>query len=51
MFIELVNNRGTKYLRLVHGYYTKTKNGKMSSNKKVICSIGPLARFDDGEPD
>lgn len=51
MFIELVKNRNVDYLRLVESFATKTKSGKLSSNKRVIFNIGPLSRFDDGKPD
>lgn len=51
MFIEIVKNNGTDYLRLVRSIRVTNKNGYKVSQKKVISSIGPLARFDDGLPD
>ena len=51
MFIECVKNNGIPYLRLVQGVRVTNKDGYRSSRKKVILSIGPLSRFDDGLPD
>ena len=51
MFVEVVQNNGNKYLRLVQSVRVTNKNGYKVSQKKVIKNIGPLARFDDGEPD
>ncbi|MDD4157371.1 MAG: IS1634 family transposase [Candidatus Cloacimonetes bacterium] len=50
MFVEKVNNNGTDYLRLVENVAVTRKSGKKGYNKKVILSIGPLSRFDDGKP-
>lgn len=51
MFIECIKNNGTDYLRLVKGVRVTNKKGIRTSQKKVILSIGPLSRFDDGQPD
>lgn len=51
MFIECVKNNGIDYLRLVQGVRVTNKNGYRTSQKKLILSIGPLSRFDDGQPD
>ena len=51
MFVEVVQNNGNKYLRLVQSVRITNKDGYKVSQKKVIKNIGPLARFDDGEPD
>ena len=51
MFIEKIKNNGKDYLRLVHAVRKPNKNGDMVSTKKVILNIGPLDRFDDGQPD
>ena len=51
MFIEVVQNNGNKYLRLVQSVRVTNKDGYKVSQKKVIKNIGPLSRFDDGEPD
>jgi len=49
MFIECVKNNGTDYLRLVEGY-SFTENGKKKYRRRVVQNIGPLTRFDDGNP-
>lgn len=51
MFIEMVKNSGKDYLRLVESVRVRNKNGYKVSQKKVILNIGPLSRFDDGQPD
>ena len=51
MFIEAVQNNGKKYLRLVQSVRITNKSGYKVSQKKVILNIGPLDRFDDGQPD
>ncbi len=51
MFIECIKNNGVPYLRLVQGVRVTNKDGYRTSQKKVILSIGPLSRFDDGQPD
>lgn len=51
MFVECVKNNGIPYLRLVEGIRVTNKNGDRTSQKKLILSIGPLSRFDDGQPD
>lgn len=51
MFIECVKNNGIPYLRLVKGVRVTNKNGYRTSQKKVVFSIGPLSRYDDGQPD
>ena len=50
MFVEKCINNGIPYLRLVEGVYSKNKDGKPTCKKKTILSIGPLAKFDDGQP-
>ena len=51
MFVEVVQNNGNKYLRLVQSSRVVNKSGYRVSQKKVILNIGPLSRFDDGQPD
>ena len=51
MFVECIKNNGIPYLRLVEGIRVTNKNGDRTSQKKLILSIGPLSRFDDGQPD
>lgn len=50
MALEIINNNGTKYIRIVENKYV-SKNGKPSSKKIVLLNVGPLSRFDDGKPD
>lgn len=50
MALEIINNNGTKYIRIVENKYI-SKNGKPSCKKIVILNVGPLSRFDDGKPD
>ncbi len=49
MYIEQYKNNGIPYLRLVESRYNP-EPGK-GAKKIVIKSIGPLSRFDDGQPD
>lgn len=51
MFIEVFNNNGTQYIRLVEGKRVINSKGNLSIQKKVISYVGPLSRFDDGKPD
>lgn len=51
MFIEKFKNNGKDYLRLVHAVRKPNKSGDMVSTKQVLLNIGPLDRFDDGQPD
>jgi len=50
MFIECIKNNGTDYLRIVEGY-AFTENGKKKHRRRVVRNIGPLSRYDDGNPD
>lgn len=51
MFIDLNKNNGKDYLRLVESVRVLNKNGYKVSQKRTILNIGPLDRFDDGQPD
>lgn len=51
MFIEINDNNGTKYLRLVESKRAFTKTGKPTCKKYIIYTIGRLESFDDGKPD
>ena len=46
MYIEKTKNNGIEYLRLVESVYAP--NGK-GCKKRIIKSIGPLSKFDDGK--
>ena len=51
MFIETFKNNGIPYLRLVSGERIINSKGNQSIRKKIIMNIGPLSKFDDGQPD
>ena len=51
MFIDLNKNNGKDYLRLVNAVRVTNKDGYKVSQKQVVLNIGPLERFDDGQPD
>lgn len=50
MYIDKFKNNGTEYIRLRESYRTKTSEGKVAIRKRTICNIGPLSKFDDGQP-
>lgn len=50
MYIDVFKNNGTEYLRLRESYRTKTDEGKVAIRKRTIRNIGPLSKFDDGQP-
>lgn len=50
MHIECTKNSGKAYLRIVEGRYTN-EDGKVKIKKKILKSLGPLEKFDDGKPD
>lgn len=51
MFVECFTNNGKPYLRLVQSVRITKPDGKKVPQKQVVHNIGPLDRFDDGEPD
>lgn len=51
MFVEVVQNNGNKYIRLVQSIRVTNKDGYKVSQKKVICNLGRLSQYDDGKPD
>ena len=51
MYVECFINNAKPYLRLVQSVRVTNKSGLKVSQKKVIKNIGPLDRFDDGQPD
>lgn len=50
MYIDCVTNNGKPYLRVAESYSVKL-NGDRKNRKRTIKNIGPLSRFDDGQPD
>ena len=51
MFIDVSDNSGKPYLRLVKSVRVENAGGKKVSQKSVIYNIGPLSKYDDGKPD
>lgn len=51
MFVECYKNHGVETLRLVEGKSGISKNGKRTVTKRVILTLEPLHRYDDGQPD
>ncbi len=51
MFIEVFKNNGIEYLRLAESRRKTNQHGVKVSSKKIILNIGPLHKFDDGEPE
>ena len=50
MYVECFTNNGKPYLRLVQSVRVTNKAGKKVPQKQVVFNIGPLDRFDDGQP-
>lgn len=51
MFVECFINNAKPYLRLVQSVRVTKDDGRKISQKQVVYNIGPLDRFDDGQPD
>lgn len=52
MYLEIVNNNGTKYIRVSEAVrIVDKKTGKSSPRKMTVKNIGPVTKFDDGKPD
>lgn len=51
MYVECFTNNGKPYLRLVQSVRVTNKSGRKVPQKQVVLNIGPLDRFDDGQPD
>ena len=50
MHIEKFTVCQRPYLRLVESKRRLTRNGKPISGKRLVLSLGPLSRHDDGKP-
>jgi len=50
MYVERVKNNGKDYLRLVSNKRITNSKGIKTSTKVVEYNIGPLSKYDDGEP-
>ena len=51
MTIERVTNHGIAYLRLTASLGLKKVGGRVVQRRKVVLSLGPMSRHDDGKPD
>lgn len=51
MFIDVFKNNGTEYLRLAESRRITNEKGLKVTSKKIILNLGPLSRFDDGQPE
>ena len=51
MTIERVINHGIAYLRLTASLGLKKVGGRVVQRRKVVLSLGPMSRHDDGRPD
>ena len=51
MHIEKFTVCQRPYLRLVESHRRLTRNGKPISGKRLVLSLGPLSKHDDGKPD
>lgn len=51
MYIECFTNNAKPYLRLVRSVRVTKADGRKVPQKQVVFNIGPLDRFDDGQPD
>lgn len=50
MYIECFTNNAKPYLRLVQSKRITRVDGKKIPQKQVVLNIGPLSRYDDGQP-
>ena len=51
MFVECFINNGKPYLRLAKSVRVTKPDGRKVSQKRAVYNIGPLERYDDGQPD
>ena len=51
LHIEKQKSGNNEYIRLVSLKRMKSSNGKLMIGKRVILSLGALAKYDDGRPD
>jgi transposase len=51
MQIVCTNNNGTKYLQVQESHYEISSDGKTRQKRHAVKNLGPLSRFDDGQPD
>jgi transposase len=51
MFIDVFKNNGRDYLRLAESFRAQNDKREKVARKTVVLNIGPLEKFDDGQPD
>jgi transposase len=51
MFIDVFKNNGKNYLRLAESKRVLNGRGQKVARRTVVFNIGPLEKFDDGQPD
>ncbi|MDR1322767.1 MAG: IS1634 family transposase [Gracilibacteraceae bacterium] len=51
MFIDVFKNNGKDYLRLAESLRVLNEKGAKVARKTVVKNIGPLEKFDDGQPE
>ena len=51
MFLDCFKNNGVPYLRICEGYRAKKEDGSITVKRKTIKNLGPLSKFDDGQPE
>ena len=51
MFIECFTLNGKPYLRLARSVRITKEDGRKVTQKQPVYNIGPLSRYDDGQPD
>jgi len=51
MHIDVTDNNGKPYLKLMKSVRVENDAGRKVSRKELVKSIGPVDRYDDGEPD
>jgi transposase len=51
MQIVCTNNNGIKYLQVQESHYEISADGKARQKRRVVKNLGPLSRFDDGQPE
>jgi transposase len=50
MFIDVFKNNGKDYIRLAKSKREQNEKGQKVARKTVIFNVGPLEKFDDGQP-
>jgi len=50
MFIDITKNNGKDYIRLAESKRVLNEKGQKVARKDIIFNVGPLDKFDDGQP-